>query len=359
MGEDARHRHQSNHAEATQSPEARGLGSAVRAGDTRAVRAPLESGADPGAVDATGLPVLCAAVAAYDERVAAASVEDGADPDRLLPDGTTPLWRAVDGGSPAIVSAVPGDEPRPRLAEASRLPAARPGAEPVKEEAELLAAWAAEETESEVLAQVLAALSEHRHPGQEAIALRYADHPDPRVRRRVPETLHGKDAARTAAATSALLALARDPDADVRGSACTVPGVWDGLAPETVPALLRLARDPDARVRAAAAVAVAVASRDRSPAVADALMTLLDEDDQLVRLEAAHGPAQRDDPRDRRGGTARSPSSTTTGSVGSGGGHGGRRTRRPSLIGPWGPAPPRATSDSRQRRDGPARRLEP
>ncbi|MFE9487498.1 HEAT repeat domain-containing protein [Streptomyces sp. NPDC006641] len=113
------------------------------------------------------------------------------------------------------------------------------------------------------------------------------------------------------------------------------PGVWDGLAPETVPALLRLARDPDARVRAAAAVAPA-ASRDRSPAVADALMTLLDEDDQLVRLEAAYGLSRRDDPRDRRGGTARSPSSTTTGSVGSGGGHGGRRTRRPSLIGPWG-----------------------
>ncbi|MYQ89699.1 MULTISPECIES: ankyrin repeat domain-containing protein [unclassified Streptomyces] len=120
MGEDARHRHQSNHAEATESPEARGLASAVRAGDTRAVRAPLESGADPDTVDATGLPVLCAAVAADDERVAAASVEGGADPDRLLPDGTTPLWRAVEGGSPAIVSAVLGDEPRPRLAGASR-----------------------------------------------------------------------------------------------------------------------------------------------------------------------------------------------------------------------------------------------
>nr|WP_329202881.1 HEAT repeat domain-containing protein [Streptomyces sp. NBC_01435] len=91
----------------------------------------------------------------------------------------------------------------------------------------------------------------------------------------------------------------------MRGSACTVLGVWDGLAPENVPALLRLARDPDARVRAAAAVAPA-ASRDRSPAVATALMTLLGEDDLLVRLEAAHGLAQRDDPRDRRGGTARS-----------------------------------------------------
>ncbi|GAA2426516.1 hypothetical protein GCM10010433_28110 [Streptomyces pulveraceus] len=40
-------------------------------------------------------------------------------PGPLPPDGTTPLWRAVGCGSPAIVSAVLGDEPRPRLAEAS------------------------------------------------------------------------------------------------------------------------------------------------------------------------------------------------------------------------------------------------
>ncbi|MFE3944255.1 HEAT repeat domain-containing protein [Streptomyces sp. NPDC059118] len=79
----------------------------------------------------------------------------------------------------------------------------------------------------------------------------------------------------------------------MRGSACTVLGVWDGHAPETVPVLLRPARDPGARVRAAAAVAVA-AFRDRTPAAADALMTLLDEDDRLVRLEAAYGLAQRD-----------------------------------------------------------------
>ncbi|WP_323180230.1 ankyrin repeat domain-containing protein [Streptomyces sp. NBC_01363] len=97
------------------------LVSAVRAGDARAVRSLLvESGTDPDTVDATGLPVLCVAVAAYDEHVTGALVEGGADPDRLLPDGTTPLWRAVDGGSPAIVSAVLGDEPRLRLSEASR-----------------------------------------------------------------------------------------------------------------------------------------------------------------------------------------------------------------------------------------------
>ncbi|MEU7602416.1 HEAT repeat domain-containing protein [Streptomyces sp. NPDC040724] len=59
--------------------------------------------ADP---DADGLPVLCAAVEAFAHEVAEALVEGGADPHRRLPDGTTPLLRAVEGGSPAMVSAV-------------------------------------------------------------------------------------------------------------------------------------------------------------------------------------------------------------------------------------------------------------
>lgn len=96
------------------------LVSAVRAGDAEAVQALLEEGASPNAVDTDGLPVLCAAVAAYDAPVAEALVQGGADPDRTLPDGTTPLWRAVDGGSPAVFSAVLGDEPRLRLPEAVR-----------------------------------------------------------------------------------------------------------------------------------------------------------------------------------------------------------------------------------------------
>ncbi|MGV9696976.1 ankyrin repeat domain-containing protein [Streptomyces sp. NPDC003470] len=93
----------------------RRLVGAVRAGDAGAVRALLGAGADPDVVGDDGLPVLCAAVAAYDAGVADALVEGGADPDRALPDGTTPLWRAVDGGSPAVVTAVLGREPRLRL----------------------------------------------------------------------------------------------------------------------------------------------------------------------------------------------------------------------------------------------------
>ncbi|MEV1079700.1 hypothetical protein AB0I98_15860 [Streptomyces sp. NPDC050211] len=52
--------------------------------------------------------------------VAEALVEAGADPDRALPDGTTPLERAVAGGSQAVFSAVLGTEPRLRLPENAR-----------------------------------------------------------------------------------------------------------------------------------------------------------------------------------------------------------------------------------------------
>ncbi|MEW2116466.1 ankyrin repeat domain-containing protein [Streptomyces sp. NPDC005474] len=98
------------------------LRSAVRAGDPEAVRVLLAEGADPDTVDADadGLPVLCVAVAAYDEAVAEVLVEGGADPDRVLPDGTTPLWRAIDNGSPAVFSALLGKEPRLRLPEEAR-----------------------------------------------------------------------------------------------------------------------------------------------------------------------------------------------------------------------------------------------
>ncbi|MER5745419.1 HEAT repeat domain-containing protein [Streptomyces sp. NPDC002225] len=60
--------------------------------------------------------------------------------------------------------------------------------------------------------------------------------------------------------------------------------------------VLILAGDPDTALRGTAATGLA-ASPDRSPAVADALWTLLDEDDPITRLEAAYGLALRDDPR--------------------------------------------------------------
>ncbi|GAA2310504.1 hypothetical protein GCM10010234_63420 [Streptomyces hawaiiensis] len=81
------------------------LVAAVRRGDADEVTALLESGADPDTL-AEGLPVLCLAVAAYDTDVADALLQAGADPLRPLPDGSTPLTRAVDGGSHLLVHAL-------------------------------------------------------------------------------------------------------------------------------------------------------------------------------------------------------------------------------------------------------------
>ncbi|MFF7182315.1 HEAT repeat domain-containing protein [Streptomyces sp. NPDC008121] len=96
------------------------LVAAVTDGDAEAVRALLAAGADPGARTGEGLPVLCAAVAAHDAGTALALVEGGADPDQELPDGTTPLGRAVEGGSPAVFEAVLGTGPRLRQAPPAR-----------------------------------------------------------------------------------------------------------------------------------------------------------------------------------------------------------------------------------------------
>ncbi|MDX3458278.1 HEAT repeat domain-containing protein [Streptomyces sp. ME02-8801-2C] len=406
------------------------LRSAVRAGDAETVRALLEEGADPNTVDADAdsAPVLCVAVAAYDAVVAEALVEGGADPDRVLPDGTTPLWRAVDGGSPAVFSAVLGKEPRLRMpeearerlltlargwyetgaAEELRRRAGTPGPVDVvrvqddeyewveqvslgglvvraghgavltslewafriltpveeliaravdpphedhvnwstvcvtltqrrsfetwsavvahrhdsdpphrrfvldfvrlrslvyadgpsheKRESDFLAAWAAEETDSGLLAKVLDLYTEYTHRDQEAIGLRYADHPDPRVRREVPYAFPTYGVPLTPAAKAALLTLTRDPDVGVRVAACEAGMRDDDLLPEITRALLLLAEDPDPAARSAAATTLA-GSRIRTPAVSDALVALLAHTDQLVRLEAAYGLAVRDDPR--------------------------------------------------------------
>ncbi|MFE8993344.1 HEAT repeat domain-containing protein [Streptomyces collinus] len=98
---------------------------AVRRGDADEVTALLEAGADPD-TPADGLPVLCLAVAAYDEPVAEALLQAGADPLRRLPDGSTPLLRAVDGGSHAMTYALATSRiPLPAPARAELLDRAR------------------------------------------------------------------------------------------------------------------------------------------------------------------------------------------------------------------------------------------
>ncbi|WP_432038532.1 ankyrin repeat domain-containing protein [Streptomyces cucumeris] len=82
---------------------------AVRSGDEDAVRVLLEDGADPNAVDEQGTPALCLAVSAFHSTIASYLVHGGADPDRRLPDGTTPLLRAIDSGSIGLVFCLLGD----------------------------------------------------------------------------------------------------------------------------------------------------------------------------------------------------------------------------------------------------------
>ncbi|MFB4425765.1 ankyrin repeat domain-containing protein [Streptomyces sp. QL37] len=79
---------------------------AVRERDAAAVGELLAAGSDPDALGEDGLPLLCAAVASYGVPVAEALVAGGADPYRRLPDGSTPLRRAVDGGCVAGVDAL-------------------------------------------------------------------------------------------------------------------------------------------------------------------------------------------------------------------------------------------------------------
>ncbi|MBX9361238.1 HEAT repeat domain-containing protein [Streptomyces sp. WAC04114] len=98
---------------------------AVRRKDPDEVRALLDDGADPDTL-AEGLPVLCLAVAAYDTPVAEALLEGGADPLRPLPDGSTPLTRAVDCGAHLLVHALATSRiPLPAPARADMLARAR------------------------------------------------------------------------------------------------------------------------------------------------------------------------------------------------------------------------------------------
>ncbi|MEU6216385.1 HEAT repeat domain-containing protein [Streptomyces sp. NPDC047022] len=407
------------------------LVSAVSTKDPDAVRECLGDGADPNTSGPDGLPLLCAAVAGFDHETAGALTEAGADFGAELPDGTTPLLRAVDLGSPALVGAMLGRDSRLRIAEAdqqrlldlarhwyetgeaeelrrrtgasgpvtrrltaddeytdveevslggltvraghgsvltllerefgvqapvaelvaravpyaepdemhvnwsdargalalrrspqdwSALTALRHHPDPVHrrflasvlwsrnslagiqdrqdtgQEVEFLAMWARDEPDAQVLARVLVAYTCDDHEDQEAIGLRYADHPDPLVRREVPYCLIPWQTPPSEAATAALLALARDPDSGVRLNMAQLFAQPRDLTPSIREALLALVRDPDPDVRGRAAGSLAC-SHDRTADVTEAFVALLDEEDQILRLEGAFGLAVRDDPR--------------------------------------------------------------
>nr|WP_236070488.1 HEAT repeat domain-containing protein [Streptomyces polyasparticus] len=173
-----------------------------------------------------------------------------------------------------------------------------------KEAADLLAAWIAEgEGDPEVLADALDALdalSETTYGGQEAVGLRYLGHSAAVVRARVPSLLLGsRESGCGPAARAALLRLAEDEDARVRGQAGLVLALAHDGSPAVSAALVALLKDPDAGVRCFVAE-YAAPCPDRTPALADALVDLLHEGDLNARLNAVHGLLLREDPRTAR-----------------------------------------------------------
>ncbi|MFJ7587002.1 HEAT repeat domain-containing protein [Streptomyces sp. NPDC097617] len=156
--------------------------------------------------------------------------------------------------------------------------------------AELLPGWAAVEPDAGVLAMVLRLLGDACPAQARAFGLRYAGHPDPRVRRRVPWMFEAPGDPETA---RVVRRLGRDPDGAVRSRAAEV---LDCDVEEDREVLLALLRDERPQVRERAAYSVR-SGRDRSPAVTGALVELLDADEQDERLSAAFALACRDHPR--------------------------------------------------------------
>ncbi|MEV7217041.1 HEAT repeat domain-containing protein [Kitasatospora cineracea] len=401
---------------------------AVTAGDIDMVRTCLEQGAVADTPGPDGLPLLCTAVARFDHLVAEALIDGGADQDRGLPDGGTPLLRAVDTGSPTLVSMMLGNDPRLRLPEASQrqlldlarhwhetgaveelrrrtgvtdpavkrqvdvphqgdvidefslggltvrdghgailthlewafglftpldeviaraLPHAEEGdsnwfaaayylglrrkllhgsdlaalrrhpdpthrrflaqvvwhrsfhaglghSPHTAHDLDFLASWVREESDGQVIAAILDAYAGRDHPEQEAIGLRYINHSDPAVR---SEAVFCLDRER---ATPALLDLAHDPAPEVRGALAQALPSWSApdkrLEPAVRDALLLLIRDENLGVRYHAARSLS-GYDDRSAPVLDAFLSLLDEDEAKLRLEAAWALALRGHPR--------------------------------------------------------------
>ncbi|MFD7415120.1 hypothetical protein [Kitasatospora purpeofusca] len=134
---------------------------------------------------------------------------------------------------------------------------------------EFLLAWAVAEEHPDVLAEILSGLGHHEDPRVEPLGLSYLAHPASKVRGEVASTLE-----RTVSDRS---------------------GRWT-YTREGLDAMLVLARDTDASVRGLVGYQLAE-SAHREPAVGDVLAELLDEEDQVARIWGAFGLAERDDPR--------------------------------------------------------------
>ncbi|MCJ1679681.1 HEAT repeat domain-containing protein [Streptomyces sp. APSN-46.1] len=136
---------------------------------------------------------------------------------------------------------------------------------PVPPSRELFLGWLTEETDPEVLAEVISGLAETDPPDFLDLALPHHGHPSAVVRRAVVVTLYGQpdDAAVGDRLRPVLLAYLRDSDASIRGRAC-----------ETL-----------------------AERKERSAEVRDAVARLLDDPEEFVRVEAMRTLTLLDDPR--------------------------------------------------------------
>ncbi|MFJ8042090.1 HEAT repeat domain-containing protein [Kitasatospora sp. NPDC096147] len=158
------------------------------------------------------------------------------------------------------------------------------------QEPSVMVAWAREETDAEVLSQVLFVCSMTLHPELGALGIHHAGHPAPAVRCQVPDLLDTG----TADAVSAMLALARDSSWTVRRA--TAFRLLPERAPEFWEALSVLLHDPVPVVRLAAVWALGQ-SKDPRPEIGDLLWSLLEDEDREVREASGEGLALRDDER--------------------------------------------------------------
>ncbi|MFB7330787.1 HEAT repeat domain-containing protein [Streptomyces adustus] len=130
---------------------------------------------------------------------------------------------------------------------------------------EIFTDWSTHEPDLAVLTEVLVALGQHADPRADAALLRYASHPDARVRGVVARGLGtwSESPALSDDVREALLALMTDTDTAVRRNACLTIGE----------------------------------GRDRDPVLTEAMAALLDDADRQVQVAAVHGLALHDDGR--------------------------------------------------------------
>ncbi|MEU6476565.1 HEAT repeat domain-containing protein [Streptomyces sp. NPDC047017] len=173
------------------------------------------------------------------------------------------------------------------------------GGDPFDGRGRELLPWARREPDPEVLAVVLDALGYDMTPENEEVGLSYLTHPEPRVRVQIPDLLtqprhqvrshsHAQHQAQSAGwdrpeSLAAMLALARDPDPEVRAGVCHWLTQHLVGGPEISEALLDLARDERQMTRIQAVSALA-----------------LRDDRRCVEAERHIGPVDDDLARDDR-----------------------------------------------------------